>query len=96
MNLVYSIIIPVHNRPNEIDELLESLTKQDISDDFEVLIIEDGSFLTDLLRGRLHIDGIERPILSTARSHLHRRQRITREKLLLLLLQVRDHCHCLG
>jgi glycosyltransferase involved in cell wall biosynthesis len=39
----FSIIIPVYNRPNEIDELLESLTKQDFSDDFEVLIVEDGS-----------------------------------------------------
>ncbi len=39
----FSIIIPVYNRPTEIDELLESLTKQDFSDDFEVLIIEDGS-----------------------------------------------------
>ncbi|MDB4205443.1 glycosyltransferase [Polaribacter sp.] len=43
MNLLYSIIIPVYNRPNEIDELLDSLTKQDFTDDFEVLIIEDGS-----------------------------------------------------
>ena len=43
MNLNFSIIIPVYNRPNEIDELLESLTKQDFSTDFEVLIIEDGS-----------------------------------------------------
>ena len=43
MKLLFSIIIPVYNRPNEIDELLESLTKQDFSDDFEVLIIEDGS-----------------------------------------------------
>jgi glycosyltransferase involved in cell wall biosynthesis len=41
--LSFSIIIPVFNRPQEIDELLESLTKQDFSDDFEVLIIEDGS-----------------------------------------------------
>lgn len=39
----FSIIIPVYNRLEEIDELLESLTKQDFSDDFEVLIIEDGS-----------------------------------------------------
>jgi glycosyltransferase involved in cell wall biosynthesis len=39
----FSIIIPVYNRPNEIDELLESLTKQDFYHDFEVLIIEDGS-----------------------------------------------------
>ena len=43
MNLNFSIIIPVFNRPQEIDELLESLVKQDFSDDFEVLIIEDGS-----------------------------------------------------
>ncbi|MDO6675931.1 glycosyltransferase [Tenacibaculum sp. 1_MG-2023] len=39
----FSIIIPVYNRPQEIDELLESLTKQDLKDDFEVLIVEDGS-----------------------------------------------------
>lgn len=43
MKLFFSIIIPVYNRPQEIDELLESLTKQDFSDAFEVLIIEDGS-----------------------------------------------------
>ena len=43
MKVSFSIIVPVYNRPNEIDELLDSLTKQDFSDDFEVLIIEDGS-----------------------------------------------------
>jgi glycosyltransferase involved in cell wall biosynthesis len=43
LKVSFSIIIPVYNRPNEIDELLESLTKQDLSHDFEVLIIEDGS-----------------------------------------------------
>jgi glycosyltransferase involved in cell wall biosynthesis len=43
LKVSFSIIIPVYNRPNEIDELLESLTKQDFFDDFEVLIIEDGS-----------------------------------------------------
>ena len=43
MNLDFSIIIPVYNRPQEIEELLDSLTKQDIKDDFEVIIIEDGS-----------------------------------------------------
>ena len=37
-----SIIIPVFNRPDEVDELLESLCKQTVKD-FEVLIIEDGS-----------------------------------------------------
>lgn len=43
MNLSFSIIVPVYNRPKEIDELLESLTQQEFSNDFEVLIIEDGS-----------------------------------------------------
>ena len=38
----YSIIVPVFNRPDEVDELLESLCQQTVKD-FEVLIIEDGS-----------------------------------------------------
>lgn len=40
--MFYSIVIPVYNRPDEISELLESLTKQTFTN-FEVLIIEDGS-----------------------------------------------------
>lgn len=43
MELYFSIIIPVYNRPDEVDELLESITKQDYQDEFEVIIIEDGS-----------------------------------------------------
>ena len=38
----YSFIVPVYNRPDEVDELLQSLTKQTLGD-FEVLVIEDGS-----------------------------------------------------
>lgn len=38
----YSIVIPVYNRPDEVDELLESLTEQSFSN-FEVVIVEDGS-----------------------------------------------------
>ncbi len=38
----YSIIVPVFNRPDEVDELLESLTRQQ-EKDFEVIIVEDGS-----------------------------------------------------
>lgn len=38
----YSLIIPVYNRPDEVDELLDSLTKQHFQD-FEVLVVEDGS-----------------------------------------------------
>lgn len=39
----FSIIIPVYNRPDEIDELLESLVCQDYDISFEIVIIEDGS-----------------------------------------------------
>lgn len=42
MNIRFSVVIPVYNRPDEIDELLESLTAQSYSD-FEVIIVEDGS-----------------------------------------------------
>ena len=38
----YSIIVPVCNRPDEVDELLESLTHQ-VFRNFEVVIVEDGS-----------------------------------------------------
>ena len=38
----YSIIVPVFNRPDEVDELLESLSNQ-TQKDFEVIIVEDGS-----------------------------------------------------
>lgn len=38
----YSVIIPVYNRPQELDELLHCLTLQSYPQ-FEVLIIEDGS-----------------------------------------------------
>ena len=38
----FSIIIPVYNRPQEVQELLESLTHQ-TTGDFEVIIVEDGS-----------------------------------------------------
>jgi len=40
----YSFIIPVYNRPDEIDELLASLCTQTIRD-FEVVVVEDGSSL---------------------------------------------------
>jgi len=40
--MFFSVIIPVYNRPQEVDELLESLTYQTYSN-FETLIIEDGS-----------------------------------------------------
>lgn len=40
--MFFSIIIPLYNRPQEIKELLETLTEQTYKQ-FEVLVIEDGS-----------------------------------------------------
>ena len=40
--MFFSVIIPVYNRPQEVDELLHSLTEQTYKK-FETLIIEDGS-----------------------------------------------------
>lgn len=38
----YSVIVPVYNRPDEVKELLESLSGQEYTN-FEVIIVEDGS-----------------------------------------------------
>ncbi len=40
--MLYSIIVPVYNRPDEVKELLESLSAQTVKP-FELVIIEDGS-----------------------------------------------------
>lgn len=58
--MLFSLIIPVYNRPDEVDELLESLSQQDYTDNFEVVIVEDGSELRcdDVVRkyaGKLHL-----------------------------------------
>ena len=39
---LFSIIIPVYNRPEEIDDLLNSLTRQTYVH-FEVIVVDDGS-----------------------------------------------------
>lgn len=41
--LYYSFIVPVFNRPEELQELLESMVKLQFDRSFEVVIIEDGS-----------------------------------------------------
>lgn len=43
MKLHFSIIVPVYNRPQEIDELLDSIVEQDFKENFDVWVIEDGS-----------------------------------------------------
>lgn len=55
----YSIVIPVFNRPDEVDELLQSLTEQTVKD-FEVIIVEDGSEtkckdVAEKFKDRLHL-----------------------------------------
>ncbi len=57
--MFFSVIIPLYNRPQEIKELLETLTRQTYTD-FEVLVLEDGSVkdaaaVTDSFVGRLNI-----------------------------------------
>ncbi len=44
--MYFSFIIPVYNRPDEIDELLESLSKLKTEQVFEVVVVEDGSTIS--------------------------------------------------
>lgn len=41
--MYFSIIIPVYNRPVELEELLSSLSKLEYDREFEIVIVEDGS-----------------------------------------------------
>ncbi|MCG2420208.1 glycosyltransferase [Aequorivita sp. F47161] len=43
MQINYSFIIPVFNRPQEVKELLESFVDLDFETSFEIVIVEDGS-----------------------------------------------------
>ena len=61
----YSFIIPVYNRPDEVDELLDSLTRQTLRD-FEVIVVEDGSSVpcrevVEKYAGRLPIHYYNKP-----------------------------------
>lgn len=44
--MLLSLIIPVYNRPEEISELLGSLTRQSYREAYEIIIVEDGSTRT--------------------------------------------------
>ena len=55
----YSVIVPIYNRPDEMAELLESLTLQTYKD-FEVIIVEDNSpnkcdLVADSFKDRLEV-----------------------------------------
>ncbi len=41
--MFFSIVIPVYNRPDEIQELLESLLVSDYKENYEIVVVEDGS-----------------------------------------------------
>ena len=62
----YSFVIPVYNRPQEILELLDSMTKMTFSKDYEIVIVEDGSKETcksviEQFLDRLHITYYYKP-----------------------------------
>jgi len=46
MQLEYSFIIPVYNRPEEIRELLQSMLQLQYLGNFEIVIVEDGSTIS--------------------------------------------------
>ena len=61
----FSIILPVYNRPDELRELLQSLSEQSVKD-FEVIIVEDGSTnrsdaVVDAFRDKLQMEYIYKP-----------------------------------
>jgi len=45
MQLQFSFIIPVYNRPDEIQELLQSFTELEDHSEYEIVIVEDGSVI---------------------------------------------------
>ena len=66
MGIKLSLIIPVYNRPDEIQELLESLTHQTFKKDYEVVIVEDGSSesseaVVDRFKDHLQISYYQKP-----------------------------------
>lgn len=46
MQIKYSFIIPVYNRPQEVRELFHSMLQLEPAQDFEVVLVEDGSTQT--------------------------------------------------
>lgn len=64
--MFFSLIIPVFNRPDEINELLGSLVEADFKADFEIVIVEDGSTIpckeiVDAYQNKLNITYFFKP-----------------------------------
>ncbi len=84
----YSVIIPVYNRPDEVDELLHSLTLQRFKD-FEVIVVEDGSSIpckevTDKFQGQLDIHYHNKPNSGPGQSRNYGAERSNGEYLIIL------------
>lgn len=84
----YSIIVPVYNRPDEVDELLDSLTRQTESD-FEVVIVEDGSqrdcrTVVDRYTRKLNVSYYMKPNSGPGQSRNYGAERAKGEYLLIL------------
>lgn len=84
----YSVIVPVYNRPDEVDELLHSLTCQTIKD-FEVIIVEDGSAvpckdITDKYNDKLDIKYFSKPNSGPGQTRNYGAERSRGEYLIIL------------
>ena len=84
----FSLIVPVFNRPDEVHELLESLTKQ-YCKDFEVIIVEDGSQvpcqeIVQAYQNRLDIHYYNKPNSGPGQSRNYGAERATGEYLIVL------------
>lgn len=84
----YSIIVPVYNRPDEIDELLASLLHQE-EKDFEVIVVEDGSQVPcgDVCQryaGQMELRYYEKPNSGPGQSRNYGAERAKGEYLLIL------------
>lgn len=84
----FSLIIPVYNRPDEVRELLESLTIQRYKD-FEVVVVEDGSQVpceqvVESYRDRLDIHYYNKPNSGPGQSRNYGAERASGEYLIVL------------
>ena len=84
----YSVIVPVYNRPEEVKELLESLTRQDFTD-FEVIIVEDGSAVpcretVEEFAGRLNARYFAKPNSGPGQTRNYGAERATGDYLIIL------------
>lgn len=68
MDLYFSLIVPVFNRPDEVRELLESFLLQDYREEYEIVIVEDGSTISSESKIRPFVDSLNITYLKKANS----------------------------